>query len=881
MKFKFSIIMAIYNVEKYLEEAIEGVVNQTIGFEENIELILINDGSPDNCEEICKRYAKLYPDNIIYLKQKNQGVSAARNKGIELATGEYFNFCDSDDILSLDVCEKVYNFFEEHKNVIDVVSLRINYFEKRNGFEHYLDYKFNSDRVIDLEKEYNMVVAHISSAFIKKECFLTNKFNSKLKYGEDLYLVNKIILDKLKYGVLRTGVYNYRKRFDESSTLDKSLTSVSWYIEIIKYGHLKLFDDSKKAYGKIQPYIMYIVMYSLQWVIKNKKSNLDFLTESQRVEHIELVKTALKNIDDNIIIEQKKLVSEFKYYALSLKYNCNIDLDLIEGSFFFKDIRLYNLSKKNVIQVNILEVNNDQLYLEGECLSFIKEDLFDIKFLDNNNKSYELAWYDIDYKTRYGIDGTVVSKKRGFKVLIPFNKINSITVLYTYKSVYHQTLKLYFGQFAKINNQYGKYYIANKIIAANKNKLCFKEVTLLNKMKCKLKYLMTLVKNLKFNIILYRMMYYILKTFNKKEIWLVSDRVDEAKDNGIALYKYIIKQDNKNIKCYFVLSKKAKEYKEIKKLGKVINYGSVKHKILTLLSKNLISSHADAFVYNIFTSNLEYVKDLYNFNYVFLQHGIIKGDLSSWLHKQNKNMKIFVTSVNDEYKSIVEGDYALDEKIVKLTGLPRYDYLGNNITKKITIMPTWRKNLAVSTSKDTLLRGYSSEFKDSEYFKFYNGLLNDHRIEKSLKKYKYTLEFYIHPALAAQAKDFFSNSSNVIVNTATANYSKVFKESALLVTDYSSVAFDFAYLNKKVLYTQFDKKEFFGSHIYTEGYSDYEKDGLGKVVYNYEDAVSEIIKAIENDCEPEDKYLKRIKKFYKFNDKNNCKRVYEEILKLK
>ena len=70
-KYKFSVVMPVYNVEQYLEEAIESVINQTIGFKENIQLILVNDGSPDNSEAICLKYEKQFPDNIIYIKQKN------------------------------------------------------------------------------------------------------------------------------------------------------------------------------------------------------------------------------------------------------------------------------------------------------------------------------------------------------------------------------------------------------------------------------------------------------------------------------------------------------------------------------------------------------------------------------------------------------------------------------------------------------------------------------------------------------------------------------------------------------------------------------------------------------------------------------------------
>ena len=95
-KYKISVIVPVYNVEKYLEETIESVIAQTLGFK-NIQLILVNDGRPDNSEEICLKYKEKYPDNVVYLKQKNSGVSSARNNGINVATGKYIQFLDSDD----------------------------------------------------------------------------------------------------------------------------------------------------------------------------------------------------------------------------------------------------------------------------------------------------------------------------------------------------------------------------------------------------------------------------------------------------------------------------------------------------------------------------------------------------------------------------------------------------------------------------------------------------------------------------------------------------------------------------------------------------------------------------------------------------------------
>ena len=100
---KISLIIPVYNVADYLEETIRSVTNQSIGFEDNIELILVNDGSTDSSEEICLRYAEKYPDNVRYFAQENKGVSAARNLGLDNACGEYVCFVDGDDLLEKDV----------------------------------------------------------------------------------------------------------------------------------------------------------------------------------------------------------------------------------------------------------------------------------------------------------------------------------------------------------------------------------------------------------------------------------------------------------------------------------------------------------------------------------------------------------------------------------------------------------------------------------------------------------------------------------------------------------------------------------------------------------------------------------------------------------
>ena len=111
---KLSLVITVFNSEEYLAEAIDSVIDQSIGFRDNISLILVDDGSTDGSEIICRDYQNRYPDNIRYIKKENGGVSSARNAGIEAAEGRYLAFLDSDDTWDKDAFKNALCYFDEH-----------------------------------------------------------------------------------------------------------------------------------------------------------------------------------------------------------------------------------------------------------------------------------------------------------------------------------------------------------------------------------------------------------------------------------------------------------------------------------------------------------------------------------------------------------------------------------------------------------------------------------------------------------------------------------------------------------------------------------------------------------------------------------------------
>ena len=164
-------------------------------------------------------------------------------------------------------------------------------------------------------------------------------------------------------------------------------------------------------------------------------------------------------------------------------------------------------------------------------------------------------------------------------------------------------------------------------------------------------------------------------------------------------------------------------------------------------------------------------------------------------------------------------------------------------------------------------------FEESVFYQFYNSLLNDGKLLRAARETGHKINFVPHPVFFPYI-DRFSVPEEVSLWGTEVTYRDMFARSRLLLTDFSSVAFDFAYLRKPVIYAHFDKNH------YAEGYFDYERDGFGEVEYNLESTIARIIEYMDNGCQLKDKYRRRIDRFFTFNDQNNCQRVYEAIKEL-
>lgn len=884
-KYKFSIVMAVYNVEHYIEKSIQSIIDQDIGFKENVQLILINDGSTDNSSNICEKYEKLYENNIVYLKKDNGGVSSARNLGLQYVKGKYVNFLDSDDLLSENTCKLVYDFFEDNYNNIDIISIPIIFFEGKQG-NHPLNYKFNDNRIINVKKSYSYIQLSSSSSFIKSSAVKNRMFDEKLKYGEDAKLVSEIILEKFCYGVVSQAKYLYRIRKQSQSAIQTAKSKSEWYMPTLEKFHFGLIDYVLNKYKYVPKYIQYLLMYDIQWRLNTENT---ILNEEELIKYKKFLGKILKYIDSDIIYCQKNINMEYKKYALYLKskekygeeykkYMHEIfNKDSVE--LYYKDILLDKLDNK-IIQIDILKIRNNKLIIEGNIQTYIDEN--DIKLyvlIDEKIYYANILVRNISGVEEYPLKSKKIEGK--WQIDIPEKDISEAKIFIEYKNKASLLLNPQFSKMSKLSTMFTKSYYNNEnyiITKTGKTLVIFKS-NIKRLVGREYRYIQELVKKQKYKPILARIIYFLSKPFfiNKK-VWIFMDRADRAGDNAEHLFKYV-NDKKENINSYFVISEQSSDYEKIRKIGKVLKYGTYKTKIYYLHCEKVISSQIDENVINPFGGQEHFYRGLMKYDKIFLQHGITKDDLTGWLNKYNKDINLFITAAKPEYKSILANDYYYKEDVVKLTGFPRYDYLKDNSKKQIVIMPTWRNNIVGESDINTGKRKYSDTFKGTNYFNFWNKLINDDRVIREVKRLGYKIIFTPHPNIMQQIKDFDKNEY-VTFSDERANYNQLFCESKLLITDYSSVAFDFAYMKKPVLYYQFDIDEFFGKHTYTKGYFDYEEMGFGPVCYEYEKIIYELLQLLNKECIIDKKYEQRVENFFEFTDYDNCKRVYEEIFKM-
>ncbi len=235
---KISVIVPVYNVQEYLRECLDSLINQTI--KDDLEVIVVNDGSTDNSQKVIDEYVKKYPKTFKSYIKENNGQGSARNLGIKNATGDYIGFVDSDDFIKSNMYELLYN--EALKNNLDIVVCDIVWMYEDGRFES----RETLPRFLDSFNYYTYILSNPGpvNKIYKRDLWVENK----IKFPEDIFYEDFAIIPSMpkytkKIGYINKELYIYRQR--ENSTMQKTSYNKK-LLDIIKACDY-LYDDLKNT----------------------------------------------------------------------------------------------------------------------------------------------------------------------------------------------------------------------------------------------------------------------------------------------------------------------------------------------------------------------------------------------------------------------------------------------------------------------------------------------------------------------------------------------------------------------------------------------------------------------------------------------------------
>lgn len=390
----------------------------------------------------------------------------------------------------------------------------------------------------------------------------------------------------------------------------------------------------------------------------------------------------------------------------------------------------------------------------------------------------------------------------------------------------------------------------------------------------KYKKILFIIKLIKYIISFISAYFYNLLFFftNNNKIVIGSSNGKYASNNSIELFKFLV---NKGEKVVFITDRKCKNIKEIKRIGKVVNRFSFKGNLTVFNSKILIY---DTSYHDLIRCPLLFLKNKIKINIFHGIHGLKKISKKNANNRSNNDDYIIASS---EYEKNIKLNWGFNKKQIYITGLPRFDNLYNKSRKtkpknQIFYMPTWRpwfKKGYISPGD-----GDIQNFINSKYFKTISELANSEQLNYLLKKNNFHLNLFVHKLMHRYTKEIkFKTKNRINILTQDTDIQKEIINSKLLITDYSSVFFDFIFINRPFILFQFDRDKFYnyipGSYI--------DKDEIkNKICYNQNELYKLLFKYFNGDDLIDITYNNIANKYVKYFDNCNCKRVYSFIKEL-
>jgi glycosyltransferase involved in cell wall biosynthesis/CDP-glycerol glycerophosphotransferase (TagB/SpsB family) len=890
-----SLVVPTYNVARYLPEFFDGLDAQAKALD-GVEVVFVDDGSTDESAALISDWIGRSGNAARLIRKDNGGLSSARNAGLAAATGEWVNFPDPDDILTAKYLANVRKFLRSKPGQkVDLAASNLVYLYEPGGRledTHPLKFKFTKHhRIVDLERHPAYIHLHANTAFYRRALLdeWDLRFDERIRPNfEDAHLTALYLahFERPRIGMIEDAVYLYRRRGDGSSLVQASWTNELKYDAIPRFGWLDMLTRTKAEHGRIPRWMQNLVLYDLSFYFQidhRTNSPMPGLSAACKEGFLNLVEEVLTYIDPEMIegFHVNPISVEIKQALLiglkrlgTAPAEGFVDLidehqQLVRVRYFFAGVR-----------------PEEEFRSRGFTVEPEHAKVRPIRYFDRALMFERTAWLPATSTIELNLDGRPLPLRIGMPELSRYT-IGPRAMWLRLADKPPPSRERAAGATKAIRDWSGEPAASAgadsaEIGAAGSSRgrdlpgrLIARLPRVPGAKRTQLDDLLTRgISSSPYGKTRYH------------DAWLLLDRDTGAQDNAEHLYRYL-RAEQPQVNAWFVLSPDSPDWPRLEAEGvRLIAHGSREHAAALLHCEHVISSQIDHYV----THPLDEARfGPRTWQYTFLQHGVTKDDLSNWINY--KPISLMITATPDEHQSIV-GDgtpYRYTSKEVKLTGFPRHDRLWTLAANDpapdeplLLVMPTWRRELLFEAAdRKGNRRELRDDFWNSAYAKSWKAILESERIHKAAEENGWRVAFVPHPNMQGYVDRWTAPPHVALHRFDSVDIQKILARGGAMVTDYSSLAFEMAYIERPVVYFQFDQREFFnGTHAYRKGTWSYEDQGFGPVTIHLDNAVDAITDVIARGGVAEPEYAARMRDTFPFRDGKCSQRTYEAVLAL-
>lgn len=844
-------------------------------------------------------FREKYPENVSVYVLPGCGYEACYNRVRDLARDfTYVHFTNTATFVKVSALAKMRQRIQSQKGV-GIWSFYPMTLQPNGSRKPYLP--FPAGNYLQSNSRFDRFSMYLPGYLIRSDLPKEEWFDENAPEDADVLFLMRTVFDGKDYMLtdialncqepFENDYYNYRRQYNPA-----------WYTETLEQVYIPILQAHPNS-----PYIKNMVMYQLGIRFAcNRNDRSKNLIQGDRLEaFFRTLTDVLGLIDDSIVVAYNlngmKMLPKFMGLVfLRLKYRDANLLPTISRNSTDNYVAVYKnalLDTKATLKAAVTCMDYDprkkELVIDGKLTNAYVFDYNKINCIAmmggrsvqaeqtqvySLEKYFGISMYK-DYTFQFRITAKELAKAKFLSFRFRYDEL-SIDLPLTFPKMESRLTELFPHSYWNFSQ-----YMAT--LDVNKNRICLSPRSLGKIIKQELLLYRDFVRNTKksersraWKSILLRMGYWLTKPiFRDREIWITFDQLFKGGDNGEYFFRYVSDHHSDKVDMYYVANPDCADYQRLqKKYKKLLPFNSLKEKLIALHADCVFATRVDVKQYCGFGSQLEiYHRGLLNYDVFCLQHGLTIQRIAQYQNRLFDNTKLYFCVSPNEIENLRHPVYGYDPETLIMTGAPRYDGLVNDDKKQILIAPTWRRNVTAGTNRKGHQHEYSINFKETEYYRIYNGLINNQKLIDCAKETGYRIIYLVHPILSPQVGDFQGPEQVTILGGASGNvsYERMMCESSLMLTDHSGIQFDFASMRKPLVYYHPDTLP----PQYDAGGMDYETQAFGPVCKNEEEVVEALCAAMRRNCRMEDKYRERADRFFAFDDHDNCKRIYEAAAK--